>query len=219
MASTTCGWCGRLTHMTMVGGLYEAPRSYGNKIYAAAFVCDNEECRRLSLGQGMLPREVLRRPDSEIHQHFTSGPLSWVPNRVMWPGYSDVPKEIGKTAGEAHACLSVQAFRGAVALARAVVEATAKDKGCTSGNLVAKIDALASAGHLRQDTAELAHEIRHGGNEIAHGDLTGEPMPSEDAEAIVSFMDEVLQEVYQGPAKVARLRADREARKARNAAS
>ncbi|MYT79291.1 hypothetical protein YW3DRAFT_07112 [Streptomyces sp. MnatMP-M77] len=62
---------------------------------------------------------------------------------------------------------------------------------------------------MRDITRELAHEIRERGNEIAHGDLAGEPMPAGDAEAIVAFMDEILEEVYQGPARMLALQKDR----------
>lgn len=130
-----------------------------------------------------------------------------------------MPEQIAATASEAHACLSIQAYRGAVALARAVVEATAKEKGITGGPLVAKIDRLHQEGHIREITRQLAHEIREGGNEIAHGDLGDEPMPPEDAEAIVSLMDEILLEVYQGPAKMLQLRQSRVEREQRNAAA
>ena len=64
-----------------------------------------------------------------------------------------------------------RANRGAVALARAVVEATAKAKGVTSGTLVRKIDKLAEERLIRLAVADQAHEIRHLGNDVAHGDL------------------------------------------------
>lgn len=132
------------------------------------------------------------------------------------PSFPDVPHQIADTAAEAHACLSIQAYRGAVALARAVVEATAKDQGIVNGPLARKIDDLHSAGHIREITRQVAHEIREGGNEIAHGDLGDEPMPAEDAEAIVRLMDEILHEVYQGPAAMLRLKQSRLEREKRN---
>lgn len=141
-----------------------------------------------------------------------------MPASVDRPKFPDVPEQIADAATEAHACLSIQAFRGAVALARAVVEATAKDKGITKGPLVAKIDALHKQGDIREITRQLAHEVREGGNEIAHGDLADDPMPAEDAEAIVVLMDEILEEVYQGPARMMALKKSRLDREQRNAA-
>uniref|UniRef100_UPI003F49AAB9 DUF4145 domain-containing protein n=1 Tax=Streptomyces sp. CA-141956 TaxID=3240051 RepID=UPI003F49AAB9 len=112
--------------------------------------------------------------------------------------------------------MSIQAYRGAVALARAVVEATAKDQGIAVRGIVSKIDKMHELGLIREITREVAHEVRHGGNEVAHGDLAHEPMPLEDAEAIVELMDEILQEVYQGPARMRALRASRLQRTQRN---
>ncbi|MFJ3867629.1 DUF4145 domain-containing protein [Streptomyces nigra] len=147
---------------------------------------------------------------------MASADIEWTPRRALRPSFPDVPEQIAQAASEAHACLSIQAFRGAVALARAVVEATAKDKGITSGRLVDKIDALHRGGHIREFTRQVAHEVRRGGNEIAHGDLADEPMPAEDARAIVGLMDEILQEVYQAPAKMLRLKTSRLERERRN---
>lgn len=218
MASTTCGWCGRLTHVTPVGEPSQLPSSdisHEHRRYAQAFRCDSEECRALSIGVGTLyrPSSAL----SEVTNLLAEMQLAWIPNQVSRPSFPDVPDQIAETASEAHACLSIQAWRGAVALARAVVEATAKDQGITKGPLVAKIDELHKRSLIREITRQLAHEIREGGNEIAHGDLGDEPMPPEDAEAIVSLMDEILQEVYQGPAKMLRLKKSREEREQRNA--
>jgi hypothetical protein len=64
---------------------------------------------------------------------------------------------------------------------------------------------------------EAAHEIRFAGNEVAHGDLVAEPLGKEDAEEIVSLMDTILERVYQEPAQVARIRQQRENRKAKPA--
>ncbi|MEU5958754.1 DUF4145 domain-containing protein [Streptomyces sp. NPDC047525] len=216
MASTTCGWCGRLTHMTPVGDPSRMPgREYGNAVpYAQAFRCASEECRALSIGVGLVDRPS--SVGTEVTRRLIEMKLEWLPAKVNRPAFPDVPEQIASTASEAHACLSIQAYRGAVALARAVVEATAKDKGVVKGPLVAKIDELAKQNLIREFTRELAHEIREGGNEIAHGDLGEEPMPPEDAQAIVSLMDEILQEVYQAPAKVLKLKQSRQAREGRN---
>jgi hypothetical protein len=93
-------------------------------------------------------------------------------------------------------------------LARTVVEATAKDQGVVSGNLVSKIDALKDKNLIRPGIAEAAHEIRHLGNDMAHGDLEDAPDHA-DADDVLALMAQVLSEVYQGPALVAKMRARR----------
>ena len=97
-------------------------------------------------------------------------------------------------------------------MARAAVEATAKERGITKGNLESKIDQLAKDDHISEAMRLAAHEIRFAGNEAAHGDLVDEPITVDDAAEIVDLMDAILERVYQEPAKVARVRASREAR-------
>jgi hypothetical protein len=98
-----------------------------------------------------------------------------------------------------------------VLLARSVIEATAKDKGMATGSLMAKIDAMYEARLIREDIRDGAHEVRYLANDAAHGDFA-DPVPQADAELILTLMDEVLEEVYQSPARVARRREARLAR-------
>jgi hypothetical protein len=92
--------------------------------------------------------------------------------------------------------------------ARSVIEATAKDKGMTTGSLMAKIDTMYEARLIREDIKDGAREVRLLANDAAHGDF-GEPVPQADAELILTLMDEVLEEVYESPARVARRGAAR----------
>jgi uncharacterized protein DUF4145 len=82
-----------------------------------------------------------------------------------------VPAEIASAASEANSCMTVGAFRGAVLLARSVIEATARDKGMTGRDVVTKIDATDPGGRLRR-----AHEIRYLANNAAHRDFA-DPVP------------------------------------------
>lgn len=132
----------------------------------------------------------------------------WYPVNTRGKQYPEVPAAIAEAASEAHRCLAVKAYRGGVLLARAVIEATAKDKGMTAGNLVTKIDAMYEARLIREDIRDGAHEVRYLANDAAHGDFS-EPVPRTDVELILTLMDEVLEEVYQSPARVARRRAAR----------
>lgn len=170
----------------------------------AAFQCANENCRRLSIGWSMLYQVVHPGVATE---RLPLSELEWEPVRVRKPGFEDVPPEIAQTASEAHACLSIGAARGAVALARAVVESTAKAKGITDRGIGVKINALRDQGVISALTADTSHQIRDDGNSIAHGDIGDEPISQGDAEAILKFMDALLDEVFQRPALLERLKA------------
>ncbi|MEW2425901.1 DUF4145 domain-containing protein [Streptomyces nigra] len=212
MASTICGWCGDRTHMAMVTEPQQLPGNL-HYVYTAAFQCSNEACQRLSIAT-VSRNQGYASPKNDMARESD---LSWQPKHIPRQDFPHVPEQIANAAAEAHACLAIRAHRGAVALARAVLEATAKDKGITRGPLVAKIDEMHQRNLIRDITRELAHEIREGGNEIAHGDLADEPMPPEDAEAIIALMDEILEEVYQGPARMLALKNSRLERERRNA--
>jgi len=178
--------------------------SGGQQVYRlqAAFKCD--ECASLSIGT-LLTRQ------SVTASAFENSDLDWQPNLIAGKQYADVPSEIADAASEAHKTFSIDAFRATAALARAVVEATAKAKGITAGQLYDKIEALHAADHIRPHIKDAAHEIRHLGNEVAHGDFV-EPVTREEAEEILVLMGEVLDEVFQSPARVARRQAARKAK-------
>ncbi len=139
--------------------------------------------------------------------------IEWWPKQVGGKDFPDVPEHIASTADEAHKCLSIGAHRGAIALARAVVEATAKANDITKGMLDKKIDELAKKGVISEAMKEAAHEIRFAGNEVAHADLAEDPITAEDADEVLQLMDAILTRVYQEPAQVERVRTRRQERR------
>lgn len=191
---------------------------YHERVYA----CD--ACHRLNILTVTLdqPAHVQTIQSTNRAGSFSSDPLGWqihaagnaewLPVRGTHKDFEDVPEHIAQAASEVTLCQSVGAYRAAGSLARAVVEATAKDKNATGDNLASRIDALATDGHIRQHTKEQAHEIRHFGNDMAHGDFA-EPVNAEEAAEVVELMSEVLNEVYQSRARLTRVRTGRQARK------
>jgi Domain of unknown function (DUF4145) len=122
-----------------------------------------------------------------------------------------VPSHIASAASEAYVCQSVDAYRGAGALGRAVVEAVAKDKGITESRLVDKIEKMEKLHLIRPDIRDGAHEVRPLGNDMAHGDFIDPVDETETAETL-ELMSEILNEVYQSPAKIARRQVARQAK-------
>ncbi|HEV8525958.1 MAG TPA: DUF4145 domain-containing protein [Actinomycetes bacterium] len=141
-----------------------------------------------------------------------------LPGTQQQESFSDVPPSVADAAAEAVLCMQARAPRGAILLARAVIEATAKDKGVTDGTLSEKIDQLHEGGYIRAYLRDGAHEVRYTGNDMAHGDFPA-TISEEDAEVLLQLMREVLMEVYQDPARRERLvRLARNARQAREMA-
>lgn len=137
-----------------------------------------------------------------------------MPESVGGREFPDVPTHVASAGDEAFRCRSIGANRAAILLARSVIEATCKDHDIEKGTLAAKIDAMTTKGYIRGFTQEAAHELRHLGNGMAHGDFV-EDVDGDDANAVLEVMAEILNEVYQGPARVSRMREKRQVPAAR----
>ncbi len=184
--------------------MQHSSREYNARIGVwATHACDS--CGAVNVAQVRV-RELLYNSEKEtINQGFRTDEITWFPRSPAGKDFPDVPDSIAETASEAYSCASIQAFRGALLLARAAIEATAKEKGVTSGNLKTKIVKLGEDGVLRPHVVETAHLIRDFGNSSAHAD----EMVVTEAEAtlVLDLMDEVLNEVFQSPEKLKRARA------------
>lgn len=217
MATITCGWCNNRCHMTLAGPVKVSRLShpFGDDKYVAdaPYSCDG--CDRLSV---VTWRTSYDPSDPTWRQYGRDGgpeyyeDARWSPPVGHQVSFADVPDAIAKAATEAWTCHVAGSSRGAVLLARAVVESTAKAKGITTGTLAAKIDEMAGRDLIRTAVALQAHEIRHLGNGTAHGDLD-DAVSGEDAEEILNLMAEVLNEVWQAPARARKLAESREAKK------
>ncbi len=197
--------------MSALGGSGTKVRDDYGWLVMATYRCD--QCLLLNLAIARMIAVEPQQPAEWLLSTVEADQLQWLPLAPLGKEYPDVPAAIASAASEVHSCLSIGAGRAAVGLARAVVEATAKDRGITTGRLIEKIDALKAQGLIREDTREAAHEVRLDGNGVAHGDLAEAAMPIDDARVVVALMDEVLDEVYQAPARVRRVRDQRARRR------
>ncbi len=88
----------------------------------------------------------------------------------------------------------------------------AKEQGATEGTLVQKINTLADRQIISPLVKDTAHEIRHMGNAMAHGDFV-QDVTEEECGDVLNFMSVLLDAVYQQPAKLTRFREQRERRR------
>lgn len=176
------------------------------QLVQGAATCDN--CGRASVAFRPLDSdESATAAENKLDDINRS--LHWYPEAPVAPDFADVPERIASAAREAHATASINAHSASVLMARTVVEASAKSHGVTKGSLYEKIDALRSQDLIRKSSADAAHEIRHLGNDMAHGDLDDLPT-AEDVQDVLALMDELLRELFQGPAISARIKQRRE---------
>jgi hypothetical protein len=152
--------------------------------------------------------------DGLARWEWANEPVAWVPRIGVGREYEcpDVPERIAAAASEAHACQSIGAHRAAVMLARAVIEATAKDQQIAKGTLFDKIEKMYEHGILSELVRDQAHEVRYLGNDMAHGDFV-EPVSPAQADEILELMAEVLHTVFEMPAKLLRRKEARLAKK------
>lgn len=198
--------------MDAASGLHYVRPNSRVLVVEAAYRC--QSCKRLSLATETTNNSQVAAQVTTADAAETRNWLSptWLPRHLEVQEFEDVPPHIALAASEATLCLSVGAYRAVGSLARAVIEATAKDKHAEGRNLEKRIDALHASDHVRRHTKEQAHEIRHFGNDMAHGDFV-DPVTMEEAEEVIGLMAEVLDEVYQSPARLEKRKAAREAKK------
>lgn len=208
MATTLCPYCKKHSHMTpQWGRVFDS----GTK---ARMACTCDQCARLVIGEG-IGTKLGTYPETSDLTYVKEAldratVVQWLPLAAETPEVPDVPAAIERAAKEAYSSAAVGNFMAAILMARTVIEACAKDRGITTGNLKSKIDAMQSADLIRPAIAEQAHEVRFAGNDMAHGDI--DVTPDEiDAEEILALMGSVLTEVFQDPARLQRIRAKRAA--------
>lgn len=210
MASTLCPYCSKFTHLTLRWGLLH----HSDSQVRVAATCDN--CGRIVVSEGSGRELGGTNQDSEDMGRIrravakAEATLQWLPLAAEAPEVEDVPEAIARAAKEAYSSASVGNHMAAILMARTVIEASAKDRGITSGNLKTKIDAMKDADLIRPAMAAQAHEVRFAGNDMAHGDIDVVP-DAIDSEEILALMGSVLAEVFQDPARLERIRAKRAA--------
>lgn len=210
MPTTICPHCEAKTHVTVTWGEHNPRDGHGQ----FAGKCD--ACRTVVSAKYKTTKsnsEASTSDPQRIEGFLVRGngisPIEWHPKRGFRKAIEDVPEPIKSVAEEAHEVASISCYRSAILLARSVIEATAKHHGITSGNLLKKIDNLAEKNIIRGVIASAAHEVRHAGNDMAHGDFDVE-VTQQDADALLSIMDMVLSEVFQVESLVDRLRSKRQ---------
>ena len=206
MPSNLCAFCERLSHFTIKWGRIT---KVGELVRFAA-TCDN--CAQLSTSSGPVDYHIADTTDLAAVREAVAGhedTLEWWPKKGFAPSVDDVPPHIAHAAREAYSSATVNNHMAAILMARTVVEATAKEKSIPGSTLAAKINGMRDADLIRPSIAEQAHEVRFMGNDMAHGDIADRPT-AVDSEEILALMGEVLSEVFQGPARLERIRAKRE---------
>jgi hypothetical protein len=216
MPSATCGWCNLVVNMKMRCSTVAAPLGHEegevdtNAVMMGVYCCDN--CSRFSIAYSHRLIDLFAWDSGSGPNYEYDDAACWIPLGSQNKPYKHVPAPIADSAAEAYRCFAAHAYRGAVGLARAVMQATAKDNGIHKPSLYQDIEQLHADGHIRTKIKEAAHAIRDSGNEVLHADLTDVPISHAEAEIILKLMDLVLEDVYQVDGGIAELNSLRVAR-------
>lgn len=210
MATTTCGWCNRDVHMTQLSRHPSVQNDmFTGYVSDAAYKCDN--CGRFSVVTWRTtydPSDSYRSGEPEDYDRS----VQWNPPATNQPGYPDVPSHIASAAREAWLCFAHNAYIATCSVARSVIESSAKAHGVTVYGIHAKITELSDKHLIWGTLVDSAHIVRQFGNDAAHGDLA-EPATNDEASDVLTIMDELLHQLFTTPARAAKLKAARAARK------
>ena len=175
-----------------------------HRVVATAYQCG--VCHGISVAITSADRSVIAAQQMrmlfEAAGNLSDDDITWRPMAGDTKNYPDVPPHIAAAATEAFECDGGGHYRAAILLSRSVIEATAKDQGITGRNLEAKIDAMKDQDLIRPRIAAVAHGVRHFGNDMAHGDFVA-AVTAEESALVLQLMGEILDEVYQSPARLA----------------
>ncbi|UAJ78329.1 DUF4145 domain-containing protein [Leifsonia sp. ZF2019] len=210
MLAGTCAFCGNQTHFTArtarIGKSISGQAS-GRYAYRAEVAATCDACQRFNTAYGATASRPRSLTVGEIlagSQAVTEGEAmtieSWSPPPLRPVDTEFLPESVGGYLREASDAYSVGAHRAVLLLVRSIIEATAKDKGITTGSLVQKINNLNDEGHIRRGTKDMAHALRILGNDMAHGDIDQVPN-QEDANDALTIARFVLDDVYVADAR------------------
>ena len=196
MAALTCPHCKAYANFECMHAWRD--RSGENQKFLGVWSCAN--CRGPISG------------DASSLEKSKADPIRWEPRAVGGKEFPDVPAHIGRDADQAHQCYSIGAYRAAVVMARRVTQAVALDHGAPRAGLKKQLQHLRDEQTINPRLHDAATAVRLSGNSGAHPDDEPdlEGLDGEEAASVLEFMDALLEQLYQMPAKVNRIKERRQ---------
>lgn len=159
-------------------------------------------------------RAIFVRNERTEHEHVSSQSLNIESILPASEHTVDkrVPVGIADDFIEATRDYNIASYKSSAVMARRTVQKMCVNLGATVGEKLHKqIEELKTNNKLHPDLADLATEIRFLGNDGAHPEDDGlDDITQEDAKEILSFAEELLDDLYVRPQKVAAMRKKRE---------
>jgi HEPN domain-containing protein len=118
---------------------------------------------------------------------------------------AEYPEAVRDEFTEALRSLNGGNYKAAVVMTRGALQAATRALQAKGSNLYQEIDDLASRSLIPPSVQQWAHEIRDGGNLVAHPE-PGKRIDRQDAEELIELATSIFEYVYVIPAEVARRR-------------
>lgn len=201
--SLRCPWCGIVSRTT--GSIFhQRNEKHGPSHVFTVVLCQVRECSRaVFLVINSYADYIFKHPNATLlAEVYPASKAQYAPDGV--------PQLIAEEFREAKECSWNGHHLGAALVGRRVLQAAARDVlGGKRHDLRLEIEAIPDD-RLNKALKEQATHVRLIGNDAAHV----EPVDPEDVRDLLDFVEQVLEALYVGPAKVAKLNAKRDAAKA-----
>ncbi len=127
------------------------------------------------------------------------GRIQWMaPRPVSVDVPAHLPPGVAIDFDEARTAHAAGLMRATLLMCRRCIEATADERGCKAGDLVASVDKLAAEGVILEKMRAGAHAIRLLGNEGAHdADLQAGTLTDGDVTLVLEWTRDFLKLVYE----------------------
>jgi hypothetical protein len=114
---------------------------------------------------------------------------------------SQYPDDVRNNYAEAVRSLMVNNFKSCVIMIRSALQAATRQQGAKGSSLYAEIEDLANRHIVPTSLKDWAHELRDGGNLVAHPE-PGKRVTKDDAEELLGLAESIFEYLYVVPAQV-----------------
>ena len=128
----------------------------------------------------------------------------------IWPSLrsqapEELPEPVRENFSEALRSVNANNPRAAVVMTRSALQAAAREQGAEGKNLREEIDDLVTKHVIPESLGNWSHEIRDGGNLVAHPE-PGKQVGMADAEELIALAESIFEYLYIVPKQVEKRR-------------
>jgi len=114
------------------------------------------------------------------------------------PVAKEIPEPIHSEFGEASLCFAIEAYKACISMCMMALESLWREQNASN------LDDLKEKGVISQRLFDQANEIRHWAGVVKH-ELIHETVTKEETEQLLTYLEEILHDVYVRPARSAAL--------------